>query len=372
MSDSKILPKQEPKRNRMLNLIIIIAVTLGVLIVGWFLYIGIPYLFPKPLTLKPTDVIKARVTIDTPGPFHIGDLVPITLSVESRTGVTYSIPELVGTDSNSFEIKHKSIPVWERRLDGQVQKVHYLITGWTTGIYKIKTFTVPYQNRSKKDGFIRVPGRTFTIVSILPLNKSKDELLKLDVKGLKGPVSLPPRYDLLWWCLGGIVVLILIWLLIQTVRKMATKKETQNITNTMIAEPAHIVALRQLTAIQNMDYLAKGDFKTYYSELSECIREYMENRYQIRALEMTTEEFLNYVSTNQDLKLEFQLILKDFLNSSDLVKFAKHLPLIAEAQHSLAIVHQFIEATKEIPLVEPDQITGVPPTPTKNLEEQVS
>lgn len=205
--------------------------------------------------------------------------------------------------------------------------------------------------------------------------------MKLDPKGLKGPVGLPPRLTILWWSLAGIGLLGLIWLLYRILRKHLIK-ETKSIAGAPPSEPAHVIAMRRLESIRAAAYLANGDFKTFYSELSECTREYLENRFQIRALEMTTEEFLIFVSTNRCLKLEYELILKEFLKASDLVKFAKHLPLLDEANLSLEIVSQFIETTKcseaikcsEATIEIPEEATGQPGNLSQNndyREQQV-
>jgi hypothetical protein len=43
--------------------------------------------------------------------------------------------------------------------------------------------------------------------------------------------------------------------------------------------------------------LAKGLIKEYYTEVTEIIRRYIERRYGIEALEMTTEEILDTIIT---------------------------------------------------------------------------
>jgi hypothetical protein len=370
MSESKASIKKQPNRTA---LIITIGAVLAVLGAGFLVWAGVTYLFPKPLTLKPGEKITGRVTIDTSGPFYIGDLIPVTIIVESRTGITCPMPDLVETNPHSLEIKSKSKPVFERRRDGLVLKLHFLVTGWETGAFTIPSFKVDYQYKAKPAGSFQISGRKITINSTLPPNKTNDQLLKLDIKGLKGPVGLPPRYQILWFFLAGIVLLVFIGLLVKALHKMARQKEPGFIADSVIMEPAHVIALRRLEAIRNANYLANGDFKTYYSELSECVREYMENRFQIRALEMTTEEFLTYLSAGHRLKLEFQMILRDFLGSSDLVKFAKHLPLLEEAGCCLTIIHQLIEATKEVPGTETEQALKLNRTnQTENLEEQLS
>ena len=257
------------------------------------------------------------------------------------------MPSFAGLNFGTLEIKQRSNPILVKLQGGQFQKVSWLLTGWETGSYKIPEMALNYLDLQKKPAVLRIPSRSIKIVSLLPENKTKEELLKLDVKGLKGPVELPPRLTLLWWFLGGIVLVVIAWLVFRIFYKPRIDARLSQ--DLIPPEPAHIIALRRLEVIQNAGYLASGDFKTFYSELSECAREYLENRFQIRALEMTTEEFLIYVSSNKCLKHEFELILKEFLKFSDLVKFAKHLPLVEEANQSIAIIRQFIDATMEIP-----------------------
>ncbi len=370
MSESNAFVKKQPKWN---VLILTIGLVLIVIAAGVLIWAVINYLFPKPLTLKPDEQIKGSISLDSPGPFYIGDLIPITLTVESKTGVTYPAPDLAEINSRVFQIKDRSKPVYERRRDGQVFKLRFLVTSWEIGTFDIPSFKVNYQYNSKDAGYFTVTGRKIKISSLLPANRTEEQLLKLDIKGPKGPVGLPPRYQLLWWYLAGILLLVFVWFLIRTLRRMAAQKEPEFGTGTTPLEPAHIIALRHLEAIRNNNYLARGDFKTYYSELSECLREYMENRFQIRALEMTTEEFLTYLSTSHRLQLEFEMIIKDFMNSSDLVKFAKHLPVLEEAERALNLIQQLIESTKDVPGTESEPQTGFDQTKqTENLEEQVS
>ncbi len=369
MSDSNVSKKQF----NWIPLIITIAVVLAVLGAAFLVWKGADYLFPKPLTLKPAEKIKGRITVDSPGPFYIGDLIPVTLSIESRSGVTFPVPDLVDANPQALQIKERSKPVSERRKNGTVLKLHFLVTSWETGSFTIASSKADYQYKSKPAGSFTISGCKITVNSTLPQNKTNEQLLKLDVKNTKSPAGIPPRYQILWFFLAGIILLVFIGLLVRVLHKMVRQKGAGLAPDAILKEPAHIIALRRLEAIRNANYLADGDFKNYYSELSECVREYMENRFQIRALEMTTEEFLNYLSTNRRLQLEYQMILKDFLNSSDLVKFAKHLPVREEADRALAIIHQLIEATKEVPNLETAQISNPDQTnQTVTLEEQKS
>jgi hypothetical protein len=355
MTEPKTLVKKERKW------LFPLLITMAALLAAGLVIYGIYFLIPKPLTLKPGEMIRGKITFDTPGPYYIGDLIPVTLSVESRNGVTYPPFDLTEANIKPLEIKERSPLVTTRLHGGQVQKLSFRVISWEPGKYTFSAITIPYKDPTGKPGTIKLQSRSLTVDSLLPKNKTVSQLLKLDVKGLKGPVGLPPRLATLWWSLAGIGLLALGWLLYRLLHKHLVK-ETGTINGSLPPEPAHIIALRRLEAIRATGYLTNGDFNTFYSELSECTREYLENRFQIRALEMTTEEFLIYVSSNRCLNPEHELILKNFMKFSDLVKFAKHLPLIEEADHSLEIVRQFIETTKEVPVAGPAAETITPAT----------
>ena len=58
------------------------------------------------------------------------------------------------------------------------------------------------------------------------------------------------------------------------------------------------------------------------SRFLSIIRRYLEDRFELRAPELTTEEFLTVAGTPVLLSHEHQKLLRDFLRQADLVKFA--------------------------------------------------
>ncbi|MBQ4439851.1 MAG: hypothetical protein II909_01775 [Kiritimatiellae bacterium] len=65
---------------------------------------------------------------------------------------------------------------------------------------------------------------------------------------------------------------------------------------------------------------AKGRFKDFYVELTMVVRRYIQRKYSIKAPNLTTEEFLALKSTVGNM--EMGDLLKEFLESADMVKFA--------------------------------------------------
>jgi hypothetical protein len=93
--------------------------------------------------------------------------------------------------------------------------------------------------------------------------------------------------------------------------------------------------------------LSDGFIKEFYIEISEIIRRYIEGRFFIPALEETSGEILRELM-NQDIDKEIQYKVKEILESSDLVKFAKHKPTSKENNKVINLSKEFIEATMVI------------------------
>lgn len=111
--------------------------------------------------------------------------------------------------------------------------------------------------------------------------------------------------------------------------------------------PAHEIALLDLEALRKQRLWQAGDIKGYQSRLTEILRKYLSDRYDIDALEMTTEEITSALRKT-DFNLKKAVELSEMLNVADLVKFAKAKP--EESIHDLYMEKAiaFVESTKLI------------------------
>ena len=82
------------------------------------------------------------------------------------------------------------------------------------------------------------------------------------------------------------------------------------------------------------------------------IRVYLERLFDIPALEMTTHELVKLISTNPET-LPIKDTLSELLHLSDIVKFAKYIPL--NSDNDLSLIHSYfiIDKTKIEPITEP-------------------
>ena len=80
--------------------------------------------------------------------------------------------------------------------------------------------------------------------------------------------------------------------------------------------------------------------------VSDILRHYIEDRFELRAPERTTEEFLFEIRDTGVLSQDHTKSLAEFLTHCDLVKFAKHSPTNEQIQHTFDLAKNFIEQTK--------------------------
>ena len=114
--------------------------------------------------------------------------------------------------------------------------------------------------------------------------------------------------------------------------------------------------------------LEKSEIKQYYIRISEIIRHYIEDRFFIIALEMTTFQLIDVMRKDQIEKETIDLV-EDFLISCDMVKFAKYIPTDEENEKTTELAYKIIEDTKII--VEPESETGEEKL-QESVDEQLS
>ncbi len=156
---------------------------------------------------------------------------------------------------------------------------------------------------------------------------------------IRGPVLLA---DGLWWVILLFVVLIFsAWLFfLKKGRKIFKAVETP-----MVVIPPWETALKELSLLKKGVWQTKEQVMEFYVRLSLTVRHYIEMRFNIRAVEMTTEEFMTEMSRSSLLTKDHQLFLKEFLAGSDRVKFAGSIASMDEMEQALEAARSFIVKT---------------------------
>ena len=109
----------------------------------------------------------------------------------------------------------------------------------------------------------------------------------------------------------------------------------------------HNIAYELLDDLKFMLLPQKGEFKLYYTNLSNILRYYIEYRFNIAAPDMTTEEFLEKLRYSDTINFPAGSGIDNFFEISDMVKFAKFEPTCAQAEEAMASVKGFVSSTED-------------------------
>jgi Domain of unknown function (DUF4381) len=118
------------------------------------------------------------------------------------------------------------------------------------------------------------------------------------------------------------------------------------------AKSAYDLALEKLEQARSL--LREENAMPYAVAVSETIRSYLGQRFQSPSSRRTTDEFLRLMDADRTTPLaEHRELLRDFLQSCDLVKFARYQPRLTELEQVQQRALSFVTATK--PLSSPNQ-----------------
>lgn len=125
--------------------------------------------------------------------------------------------------------------------------------------------------------------------------------------------------------------------------------------------PPYEEAVAALTALKSASLWQNGQEKEYYTRLTDILRHYIDRRFGVNAMEMTTSQILALL-TNEEAK-DAKNELRKILDIADFVKFAKMKPLADENEQSYRWAADFLEKTKPVEPVADSQAGGTAARP---------
>ncbi len=293
--------------------------------------------------------IRARAVIDT-AHVLIGDQFNLRLELDLSQIANVGFPEIGDTLSPTVEVIARSpLDTFHLEKEEQIKIIQNLtITSFDTGKQVIPPFHFDLKQEKLTTSIETLPVEFY--VHTLPIDTAKGPV---DIKKPYGaPVTLK---EVSPYILGTMLAGALLFFLFYYLHR---RKHNQPLFGKMAKpkEPPHVIALRALDKIKDQKLWQHNQVKTYYSEISDTLRVYIEDRFEIQAMEFTTDEILNAFRYRRDLipGKAFNN-LKGILTLADLVKFAKYEPLADDHHMTLMNAYFFVNDTKqeEIKVSEP-------------------
>ena len=164
---------------------------------------------------------------------------------------------------------------------------------------------------------------------------------------IKPQVKFPYTFrEIFPWVAGALAIIGLVVLLVYWIRHHRKAREEEE-----KAEPAHIRALRKLDKFRSDKFWRPENQKTFYSGVTDALREYIASRYGVGAMEMTTAEIFEDLK-GSDIPEDLYAEMKSLFERADFVKFAKFTASDEENAQVLPQAVRFVTATYQAQLEE--------------------
>ena len=282
---------------------------------------------------------------------RLGESFSLTLKASIQGGQRVVWPAFSDSIGPNFDIlklgKIDTLPDSAKAGTQFLQKIE--ATSFDSGMHTMPVFAFDIISANGDTAHILTDPLTFQ-VSTVPVDTTKA------IKDIHGVLDVP--FDIseyIPWILVGLLVAALIaaglyfWL--------KYKRKPTEVKPKAPSIPAWQKALSALDEIAKEKAWQSGRDKIYHSAITDTLRMYLEDQFQLPALESTTDETLEMLrkaSFSQDSIQQ----LKQVLVLADLVKFAKEKPLPIEHERALEYAREFVQITRPKELVNKDQKKG--------------
>lgn len=228
--------------------------------------------------------------------------------------------------------------------DRLVIKQDILVTSFDSALYLLPPLKVI-------DGTDTVYSNQVALkVSTVPVNVDKPEEFN-DIKDVwQPPFVWADYYPLIY---GTLLALFLICVLAYIIKRLRSRKSLIPFKKEEPKLPPHEQALKELDEIKQQKLWQQGRTKEYYTLVTDTLRKYIVDRFEVNAMEMTSGEILDFIRSQSEAGSVYDN-LRQILQLADFVKFAKWHPLPDENDLTLVNAYLFVGQTKPPELPAPD------------------
>lgn len=284
-----------------------------------------------------TPQVKASFSADS---VMIGDQFKLDVEVTKDVVQVTEFPTFDGKLTEYIEIL-KETPVDTMERNGRTVKLkkEYTLTSFQEGFHTMGHFPMLYMDKNITDTIFSRDS-LMVQVTTLPVDTATQTIYDI-----KRPLEAPLKFgEISGYLLIGLIVLAAIAFAVYYIVKRM--KNSPLLERKTTIEPPHVIAIRKLEKLHNKRLWQGGKQKLYYTALTDILREYLCNRYGVKAMEMTSVEIKDAISpilsgtkTMEDLS--------EILGTADFVKFAKYTPSAEQNEDMYNKAYYFVENTRE-------------------------
>jgi hypothetical protein len=282
--------------------------------------------------------------------YLVGDFINYEIEVVTRKNIEVISPSLPDTLSR-LELIAREKPILTEDEKSKTTIYKFIFAGYDSVRAVIPPVDVKYRTVDDTS-FKKIITDSFVVhIHTVPVSTAEE------IKDVKSPITIP--YNWMWLLLWVAVVIFLIVAGYYSYKKYKQKKLEQPVVKKIIIIPSHVKALAALDNLENEQLWQNGFIKEYHSRITEIIRNYFEERFNLPAMELTTTETIHHLKgiKEKDIILE---ITYNFLSNADLVKFAKFQPLETVNEEMMKQAKEIIQSTiPQKPVITEEEIVNV-------------
>jgi len=295
----------------------------------------------------------------TPSILELGQHVRLTLEIVAEEDVTvldgdYETTLSAGDRQYEYRVVRRERELRASGVDGKVhRRVGFELEFFLPGEYDLPGLRVPFLpsapavDLQKQASFIDAPAGVQSVEAeplrlvVRPPPGPPPSRVELQSVSRPDPVELPTARNTLRWTAPSLILIVVLATVLLVRRLGRVRAETG------LRIPPHEWARRQIAALVADDLVPEGRVQEFYYRLSGIVRGYIERRFDIRAPEMTTEEFLASAASDRRFRTDMSEQLNCLLSTCDLVKYACRKPGWEEPDAVLRTAGDFVERTRE-------------------------
>jgi len=302
-----------------------------------------PLVAPKDAIAKTTERGPVKATVKVwPAKPTLGDAIYVRLEVEAPAGISIDAPFQEAGDQRlgRFRVVGFARETQRHADGGQLHEQTYTLEAQTSGRHRVPPLRLEMLD-SRGAGDQAKPQEILTDEVPLEIAPVKTEAVEAELRPARGTLD-PDVGGTSWALILGIVSIVAVLGSgsVLAIRGMRARRRIEQQRSAYDEAVAH---LRELEGRGAPDATTAD---AWFVELSSIVRTYLEKRYEIRAPELTTEEFLLVATARPELSDAHRQLLIDFLERCDRVKFAGYRPDADESLATLAAARGFVEDTR--------------------------
>lgn len=302
--------------------------------------------------------VEVKASIDSVAIF-IGQQTDLKLTVSAPSNANIILPTIGQGNyiTPGVEVVEEQRPDTVKKDNSLNLSKKFTLTSFDENVYVIPALKVKVNGKDYSTQKIALKVVTLDVDTLHPENFYPPKSVQ------NNPFSWS-EWIIEVWCMIGILLMIvaLFWLH----KRLKENKPIISVRRFIKRVPAHQRAIQAIEKLKEEHIEMSGDQKTYYTRLTDTLRQYMQERFGFSAMEMTSSEIIAMLQEKADNKTAEEL--HELFITADLVKFAKHTALLGENDANLLSALTFIDKTK----VGTEQPTEIEITPELSENEKTT